>query len=79
MAGEYHLTSGVTVFIDIFHIHRDPEVFENAEKFDPDRFLPQNAANLKPYAFIPFSGGPRNCVGKIQCIHFSNEKYLSDI
>ncbi|XP_022666629.1 cytochrome P450 4V2-like [Varroa destructor] len=62
--GEYHLTSGVTVFIDIFHIHRDPEVFENAEKFDPDRFLPQNAANLKPYAFIPFSGGPRNCVGQ---------------
>lgn len=64
-ASGYTLPKGTLITLHIFDLHRDPSVFPDPEKFDPYRFLPENCAGRHPFAYIPFSGGPRNCIGKV--------------
>jgi cytochrome P450 len=59
----YHCPRGTTIMILPWVLHRDSRYYENADKFDPDRWLTGLAQRLPRYAFIPFGGGPRICIG----------------
>ncbi|GAB0092199.1 Probable cytochrome P450 4s3 [Sergentomyia squamirostris] len=53
---------GVSLSIQAYLLHRDPEIFPNPDIFNPERFIGND--NLHPYAYVPFSAGPRNCIGQ---------------
>ena len=62
----YLVPTGAVLHINIYDIHRDPNFWPNPEVFDPDRFLPERIQNRHPYSYLPFSAGPRNCIGNIK-------------
>ncbi|XP_062165800.1 carotene epsilon-monooxygenase, chloroplastic isoform X1 [Alnus glutinosa] len=66
LPGAYKVNSGQDIMISVYNIHRSSQVWERAEEFLPERFdlegpVP-NETNTD-FRFIPFSGGPRKCVG----------------
>ena len=63
-SGDYTIPAGCTVVIGTFKLHRQPHIYPNPDVFNPDNFLPENTANRHYYAFVPFSAGPRSCVGR---------------
>lgn len=60
----YLVPKGTTCAIFTYLVHRNEEIFPKPEVFDPDRFSPENTNGRHPFAFIPFSAGPRNCIGQ---------------
>ncbi|XP_032689286.1 cytochrome P450 4C1-like isoform X2 [Odontomachus brunneus] len=61
--GEYTIPKGADFMITILSLHRNENYWPKPLIFNPDRFLPENMANIHPYSYIPFSNGPRNCLG----------------
>jgi cytochrome P450 len=59
----FEIPAKSTVFISPYALHRRPDFWENPEGFDPDRFDSEKSAKVPRYAYIPFGGGPRECIG----------------
>ncbi|XP_027820318.1 taurochenodeoxycholic 6 alpha-hydroxylase-like isoform X2 [Ovis aries] len=56
------LPAGILVSLSFYGLHHNPTVWPNPEVFDPSRFAPGSTRHS--HAFLPFSGGSRNCIGK---------------
>ena len=61
--GGYIIPAGALVFLSPYLTHRHPAVWEDPEAFDPERFTPARAAQRPAFAYFPFGGGPRRCIG----------------
>lgn len=59
----YHVPANTVVTLSPYVTHRRKDFWENPEGFDPERFLPERIGNLPRYAYFPFGGGPRQCIG----------------
>ncbi|XP_054154552.1 cytochrome P450 3A11-like [Oppia nitens] len=54
---------GTVCEIPVYAIHHDPQYYPEPDRFNPDRFMPANRPLIKPYTYLPFGSGPRNCIG----------------
>jgi cytochrome P450 len=61
--GGYEIPAGATVGISMYVVHRLPRYWTNPQGFDPWRFSPERSAGRPQYAYFPFGGGPRRCIG----------------
>lgn len=61
--GGYHIPANSEVAISPYVMHRHPLFWENPEGFDPERFSAERSASRPRYAYLPFGGGPRLCIG----------------
>ncbi len=62
--GGYHIPADSTVLLSPYVTQRHPAFWENPDTFDPERFMPEQVAARPRYAYFPFGGGPRVCVGR---------------
>jgi cytochrome P450 len=61
--GGYYVPAGAIVALSPYTLHRHPAFWPEPEKFDPERFTPEQEAAQHRYAYIPFGGGVRRCIG----------------
>ena len=60
----HSVPAGSIVMMSPYVVHRHPDFWESPERFDPDRFSPERAEGRHRFAYWPFGGGPRLCVGQ---------------
>lgn len=60
----YRVPAGTPLLFSSYAVQRDPRLWPDPERFDPDRFTPARVAARHRYAFIPFGGGRRRCIGE---------------
>ena len=61
--GDYFVPAGTELYVPPYFIQRHPDLWEEPDRFNPDRFRPENSKHRHRMAMIPFSAGPRNCIG----------------
>ena len=62
--GEYVAPARSIMVMSPYVLQRDARCFPNPERFDPDRWTPEFRSALPPFAYFPFGGGPRRCIGE---------------
>ncbi len=61
--GDYFVPAGTELHLPPYFIQRHPDLWKEPDRFNPDRFRPENSKHRHRMAMIPFSAGPRNCIG----------------
>lgn len=61
--GGYRVSKGTDILVSQWVMHRDPRYFVDPEAFNPDRWADGLASRIPRYAYFPFGGGPRLCIG----------------
>jgi len=61
--GGYKVPAGSIVTVNVYALQRDPRFYTEPEQFDPERFRPGWEERIPRYAYLPFGGGPRVCIG----------------
>jgi len=61
--GGYKIPRGSLIPVSTYALHRDPRLFDDPERFDPERFAAGWEARIPRHAYLPFGGGPRVCIG----------------
>jgi len=59
----YRISAGTHIFFTPYYTHRHPDYWDNPAEFDPTRFSAEATKSRHNFAFIPFSAGPRRCIG----------------
>ena len=62
--GDYHVPAGTQLLMSQWVVHRDSRYFDQPEEFLPERWTPEFMRQLPRYAYFPFGGGPRVCIGQ---------------
>ncbi len=62
--GEYSIPPRSVLLMSPYVVHRDPRWYPDPLRFDPDRWLPENAARRPKFSYFPFGGGARVCIGE---------------
>ncbi|XP_054922611.1 thromboxane-A synthase-like [Dermacentor andersoni] len=60
---KFQIPAGTVVMAAVEYIHRDARHWEHPDRFDPERFLPENKSRINTMAMQAFGNGPRNCIG----------------
>ena len=61
--GGFPIPRGVQLFVSSYATHRHPDFWESPALFNPERFLPERSRERPKFAYYPFGGGPRKCIG----------------
>jgi cytochrome P450 len=64
VVGGFPIAGGSTIMVLPYLTHRHPEFWDEPEAFEPERFTPENVAKRPKFAYFPFGGGPRLCLGQ---------------
>ncbi|KAI8115355.1 putative cytochrome P450 4d14 [Lucilia cuprina] len=64
LVGDITIPANTNININLFAVMRDPDYFPEPNAFKPERFSDDSMQKVNPFAYAPFSAGPRNCIGQ---------------
>ncbi|XP_075152957.1 cytochrome P450 6g1-like [Haematobia irritans] len=61
---DFNIPDGMAVYISVYGLHYDSKYWPDPKRFNPERFVPENKKSMNHMIYLPFSDGPRHCIGR---------------